>query len=155
MEVHPSMNAQQMVEQFLRHRKVTEQFCAVMPEDQYDLKAWDGAMSFGAMATHLALSADFYLGWCEGIAPSRPDPATLPKSPAEIRAFLAKKTLEQAERIGRLGDDLDRPVKVRDKEVPLGIYLGQMREHEAHHKGQMMQLVRMAGVKDELFYAVR
>ena len=42
---------------------------------------------------------------------------------------------------------------VRDKQVPLGILLGQMREHEAHHKGQMMAMVRMAGVKDELFYA--
>ncbi len=142
-----------MMEQFLRHRKVTEQLCAVMPDDKFDMRAWEGALSFGALATHLANSGEFYLTWCEGNKPTRPDPATQPQTPAEIRAYLAARTESQAARILALGDDLDRPVPVRDKQVPLGILLGQMREHEAHHKGQMMAMVRMAGVKDELFYA--
>lgn len=149
------MTAAQMVEQFLRHRKITEQFCAVMPDDKFDFQPFEGGLSFGAMATHLATAGDFYLSFAEGIAHNRPDPASLPKSPSEIRAYLTAKTAEQAERIGKLGDDLDRSVTFRNKEVPVGILLGQMREHEAHHKGQMMTMIRMVGIKDELFYAVR
>ena len=149
------MTGQEMAEQFLRHRKVTEQLCAVMPEDKFGFKAWDGALSFAALANHLATAGDFYLSLAEGAAYNRPDPATLPKTPADIRAFLAKKTQEQADRMVKLGDDLDRPVTVRGKELPLGIFLGQMREHEAHHKGQMMMMARMCGVKDELSYVQR
>lgn len=149
------MTAQQMVEQFLRHRKATERLCALMPEDQYDFKAWEGAMSFGAMATHIATSGDFYLAVCEGIKPTRPDPATLPGTPAEVKAFLARKTAEQAERIGKLGDDLDRVVSFRDTALPLGLMLGQMREHEAHHKGQLLLMLRMVGVREELSYTAK
>jgi uncharacterized damage-inducible protein DinB len=29
-----------------------------------------------------------------------------------------------------------------------------MREHEAHHKGQMMQMLRMCGVSEKRFYVV-
>lgn len=149
------MNAEQMATQFLRHRKITEQLCNLMPDDQFGLKAFDGALSFSEMATHVANAGNYYLTLAEGGTPGRPDPATQPKTPAEVRAYVAAKTTEQAGRIAALGDDLDRPVTVRDKQLPLGIWLGQMREHEAHHKGQMMHLVRMAGIRDELFYAVR
>jgi len=147
------MTAAQMAEQFLRHRRITVQFTEVMPEEHFDMKPWDGALSFGASALHLASAGDFYLSNADGGSPARPDP--MPATPAEIRAYLVKKTAEQAERIGNLGDDLTRLVTVRTNEVPLWILLGQMREHEAHHKGQMMQMLRMAGNRDKLFYAVR
>lgn len=147
------MTAAQMTELFLRHRKITVQFADLMPDEHFEMKPWDDALSFGATALHLAGSGDFYLAVADGESKTRPDP--MPATPAEIRAYLATKTAEQAERIGNLGGDLDRLVSIRTNEVPLWVLLGQMREHEAHHKGQMMQMLRMAGNRDKLFYAVR
>jgi len=147
------MTATQLAEQFLRHRKITVQFSEAMTDDQFDMKPWDGALSFGATALHLATAGDFYLGMADGKSTARPDP--MPSTPAAIRAYLTTKTAEQTERIENLGDDLNRAVTFRDKEIPLWVLLGQMREHEAHHKGQMMQMLRMVGNRDKLFYAVR
>lgn len=147
------MTADQMVEQFLRHRKITLQFTELMPDAQFHFKPWDESLSFGQQAVHCGTAGDFYLSFADGTPVNRPDP--LPESPADVRAFLAQKTEEQAARIGKLGDDLTRTVTFRNKEVPLWVLLGQMREHEAHHKGQMMQILRMVGIRDQLFYAVR
>jgi uncharacterized damage-inducible protein DinB len=149
------VTADDLVQAFLRHRRVTQQLCERMPDDRFDFAPWDGGMTFGDLAVHLANSADFYLAMAEGRPVERPDPSTQPRSPAEIRAYLANKTEEQAARIGRLTGDLDRKVSARGREVPLSLLLGQQREHEAHHKGQMMTMLRMAGNRDELFYAVR
>jgi uncharacterized damage-inducible protein DinB len=149
------VSADDLVQAFLRHRRVTQQLCELMPDDRFGFTPWEGAMSFGALAVHLANSGDFYLAMAEGEPITRPDPATQPKTPAEIRAYLARKTDEQAARIGHLKGDLDRPVSARGKDIPLSLLLGQQREHEAHHKGQMMTMVRMCGNRDELFYALR
>jgi uncharacterized damage-inducible protein DinB len=150
-----AVTADDQVQAFLRHRKVTQQLCDVMPDAHFGFKPWDGAMSFGDLALHLANSADFYLAMAEGKEVVRPDAASQPKTPADIRAYLAKKTDEQAARIGHLTGDLDRKVTARGREVPLSLLLGQQREHEAHHKGQMMMMARICGVRDELFYTVR
>ncbi|HVB09440.1 MAG TPA: DinB family protein [Bacillota bacterium] len=149
------VSADDLTQAFLRHRKVTQQLCDLMPDAQFGFKPWDGAMSFGALAVHLANSADFYMAMAEGKEVTRPDPASQPQTPADIRTYLAKKTDEQAARIGHLGGDLDRKVTARGHEVPLSLLLGQQREHEAHHKGQMLTMLRMRGNRDELFYAVR
>jgi uncharacterized damage-inducible protein DinB len=149
------ITADDLAQAFLRHRKVTQQLCELMPDDRFEFAPWEGAMSFGALALHLANSADFYLAMAEGKEIQRPDPATQPKTPADIRGYLARKTDEQLARIGRLTGDLDRKVSARGREVPLSLLLGQQREHEAHHKGQMMTMLRMCGNRDELFYAVR
>lgn len=147
------MTAAQMVELFLRHRKITVQFTELMPDEQFHYKPWDGSLSFGQQAVHLATAGDFYLSFADGTPVTRPDP--LPQAPGDVRAFLAQKTEEQVARINGLGDDLTRTVSFRNKDVELWMLLGQMREHEAHHKGQMMQMLRMIGNRDQLFYAVR
>lgn len=146
-----AITAADVQQAFLRHRKVTQKLCELMPDDKFDFAPWDGALTFGQLAVHVAASGDFYTAMAEGKAFERPDPASLPASPADIRAYLAARTEDQAARIGRLGD-LQRTVSFRDREVPVGILLGWQREHEAHHKGQMMTMARMCGVRDEMRY---
>jgi len=43
-------------------------------------------------------------------------------------------------------------VSFRGKEVTVAFLMAALREHEAHHKGQMMMMARMCGVTDKLFY---
>jgi len=147
------MNATDMVNQFLRHRKAVLQFCDVMPDEHFEFAPWAGALSFAALALHIAGAGDYYLASAQGVPFQAPDAATLPTSPAAIRSYLQQKTEEQAARLGDI-HDLTNRVTVRGNEIEVGILLGQMREHEAHHKGQMMTMLRMCGVTDKLFYAV-
>lgn len=144
------MNAAQMGEEFLRHRKATEQFCAVMPDAHYDFKPWDGSLSFGALVMHLAGAANWFLNFVDGQPSSRPDPA--PRTPAEIRAYLAQNTQSAVARMEAL-TDLEQTVDFRGQHVEIWVLLSRLREHEAHHKGQMMQMLRICGVTDNLFYS--
>jgi uncharacterized damage-inducible protein DinB len=141
------------VDQFLRHRKATQQFAALMPEEQYEFKPYEGALSFGQLVAHIAGSGDFLLSFADGIPFVKPETAS--PTPAEIKAYLAQKTEEQTARIEKLSADPERVVDFRGTPMTVGALLANMREHEAHHKGQLMTYLRCCGVTEKLFYVAR
>ena len=57
-----------VTERFLAHRQVTEQLCRLMPVDRFEFRPYEGAMSFGELATHLAIAADWFLAFADGTA---------------------------------------------------------------------------------------
>lgn len=138
------------VDQFLRHRKATIQFANLMPAEQWDFKPYEGALSFGQLVSHLAGAGDFFLSHTDGVQLDR---STVPTDRAGILDFLAQKTEEQASRIEKASAEPEREIQFRGS-VPMAVnaLLANMREHEAHHKGQLMTYLRMAGVTDKLFY---
>lgn len=135
---------------FMRHRKATIQFAELMPEAQYDFRPFEGALSFGQLVAHIAASTDFLLSFADGKEPAKPDPNW---TPAEIKAFLTQKTEEQCERIRNL--DVAKVVDFRGTPVMVGVLEGYMREHEAHHKGQLMTYMRICGITDKLRYVAQ
>jgi len=146
------MSVNQMVEEFLRHRRATEQFCALMPDPHFDYAFREGSLTFGAQAMHLAGAADWFLSFVDGVQPARPDP--VPQTPAAIRDHLARNTRTVVARMEAI-DDLERVVSFWNQgPAPVWAVLGRLREHEAHHKGQMMQMLRNCGVTEKLFYIV-
>jgi uncharacterized damage-inducible protein DinB len=139
------------VDQFLRHRKATIQFANLMPAEQWDFKPYEGALSFGQLVAHIAGAGDFFLGLADGIAFDR---STVPQDRQGILAFLAQKTEEQVTRIEKAATEPERTVDFRGTPMTINALLANLREHEAHHKGQLMTYLRMAGVSDKLFYVV-
>lgn len=134
---------------FMRHRKATIQFAELMPEEKYDFRPFEGALSFGQLVAHIAGSTDFLLSFTDGKELVKPDPNM---TPAEIKAYLDQKTEEQAERISNL--DVAKVVDFRGTPTMVGVMESYIREHEAHHKGQMMTYLRMCGITDKLRYVV-
>jgi uncharacterized damage-inducible protein DinB len=142
-----------MVAEFLRHRDIVQQFCEVMPDEHFGFTPWEGGFTFAGHARHIVHGGDYYLCKAEQVEFNSPTPETQPKSLYEIRTYLKQKTQEQTERILRL-TDLERVVSIHGDERPVALVLGRMREHEAHHKGQMMLILRMCGVRDKLHYTI-
>lgn len=137
------------VDQFLRHRRATIQFANVMPAEQWDFKPYEGALSFGQLVAHLAGAGDFFLSFTDGVQLDR---STVPTDRAGILDFLAQKTEEQVTRIEKAAADTERTIDFRGTPMTVGALLANLREHEAHHKGQLMTYLRMAGVTEKLFY---
>lgn len=137
------------VDQFLRHRRATIQFANLMPAEQWDFKPYEGALSFGQLVSHLAGAGDFFLSFTDGVQLDR---STVPTDRAGILDFLAQKTEEQITRIEKASAETERTVDFRGTPMTVNALLANMREHEAHHKGQLMTCLRMAGVTDKLFY---
>lgn len=144
-----------LVDAFLRHRRVTEQFVNLMPEEHFGFAAFEGGLTFGQLAVHLMNSGDNLLTSATGGTFTPPDKESLPKEPADIKRYVTERTNAQIALIEGLGDDTERKVTFRGNEMTAGDLLARQREHEAHHKGQMMMMLRMCGMKDQLFYTLR
>ncbi|HLO02315.1 MAG TPA: DinB family protein [Symbiobacteriaceae bacterium] len=139
------------VDQFLRHRKATLQFANVMPAEQWNFKPYEGALSFGQLVAHIVGAAEWFLGHFDGVAFDR---ATVPQDREGILAFIEQKTAEQVARIEKAAAEPERLVDFRGNPMTVNAMMANLREHEVHHKGQLMTYLRMAGVTDKLFYTV-
>lgn len=139
------------VDQFLRHRKATLQFANLMPAEQWNFKPYEGALSFGQLVAHLAGAAEWFLGHFDGVAFDR---SNVPADRAGILAFIEQKTAEQVARIEQASAEPERLVDFRGNPMTVNAMMANLREHEAHHKGQLMTYLRMAGVTEKLFYTV-
>ncbi|MBX5465758.1 MAG: DinB family protein [Clostridia bacterium] len=144
------MTPDEMVEGFLRHRRATQAIARLMPDERFDDHPWEGGRSFGELLLHIVDSADAMLGGAAG-QPVEP-PAERPSTPAAIRAYLEARTPAQETLVRALAADPRGEVRWRDAALPAEVLLARAREHEAHHKGQLMLLARMAGVREAMFY---
>ena len=149
------MDAETLVGMWLRHRQVTQQLARVMPAEHFGFKAWEGGQSYGDLLVHIVNAAGRQLDTAEGKEPGSTSQGELPATPEAIRAWVDEQTARQTERLRTVADDPNRTVSSRGAPLPLQVFLAQMREHEAHHKGQLMMMARMCGVRDELFYVAR
>lgn len=137
------------VDQFLKHRNATIQFATLMDAEQWNFKPYEGALAFGQLVAHVAAATNFFLSFADGAAYDR---AGVPTEREGILAYLEAQTASQVERIEQAATEPQREVNFRESPMTVEALLANMREHEAHHKGQLMTYLRMAGVKEKLFY---
>lgn len=139
------------VDQFLRHRKATLQFANLMPAEQWNFKPYEGALSFGQLVTHIVGAAEWFLGHFDGASFDR---NSVPQDREGALAFIEERTAAQVARIEKASAEPERLVDFRGNPMSVNAMMANLREHEAHHKGQLMTYLRMAGVTDKLFYTV-
>jgi uncharacterized damage-inducible protein DinB len=160
--------AKEMAESFRTVRKNTIHVAEDIPEEQYGFRAAEGTMSVAEMLAHLASSThwaeqlhfvdrktdvsyeDFgrYMAAGQALADSL-------KTKAEIVAALDTRGRDFASRLSGLSDaelaehvTFPPPVQPPSKsrfEMLLGV-----KEHEMHHRGQLMLIERMLGIVPHL-----
>lgn len=159
--------AREIAESFRTVRKNTIQIAEEIPAEQYGFKAADGVKSVGELLAHIALSS----GWqveVHGQRVSSIDFAFFtgraPRIAAEEKALQTKDQIldalrtrgeEFASAVERLTPDVlaevvsfASPMQPSQKtrfEMLLGV-----KEHEMHHRGQLMLIERMLGIVPHL-----
>jgi uncharacterized damage-inducible protein DinB len=130
-----------------RIHKQTARIMALAPDDKYDWKPAETAMTLGELMNHLWLSE---LGLAEGALAgerSAERPAPLRHS-AELVAAFDKSHAELAERVAALTpEQLAETVTPFGPEYPMQrrVILTMLNEHEIHHRGQLYVYLRMVG----------
>lgn len=158
----------EMAESFRTVRKNTIQVAQDIPDDKYGFRAADGVMTVAEMLAHLASSthwayqlhfveqstavsmADFSRYMVEGKALT----ASL-KTKAEIIAALESHGREFAARIeamteAQLAEQVAFPPPVQPANRSRFEMLLSVKEHEMHHRGQLMLIERMLGIVPHL-----
>lgn len=133
------------------HRAALMDLYAELPDDQAQFAAWEGGMSFVALADHLSGSSERMLAMVQGEAPG-----ALPAPSADLpaaRARLQHTTEAAMSAIAALSnEDLSRRITAfGGREMPISTLVDMLITHEAHHKGQVWLMARMIGIKPPMF----
>ena len=160
-------NSKDMADSFRTVRKNTLTIANDIPENKYDFRAAPDCRSIAQTLTHLALSPDWQLhvhtnkfddmtkvNFMELVQKFSAEEAT-PRTKAEIIVLLTDKGEEFAAYLETLPESFlaeqvamppgaDKPTKSRFE------MLLSPKEHEMHHRGQLMVLQRMIGITPHL-----
>lgn len=152
---------------FRQVRGNTTQIAAEIPEDKYDFKAAPDTRSVAQTLVHIAFIPTFQLhvarnritdlqtvNFMELFAPIAAE-ETKPRTKAEIIALLGSKGEEFASYLesvneGTLADQITMPPGAQPPTKSRFEMLLSAKEHEMHHRAQLMVLQRMLGLTPHL-----
>jgi uncharacterized damage-inducible protein DinB len=158
----------EMAESFRTVRKNTIQVAQDIPDDKYGFRAADGVMTIGEMLAHLAASTH----WAEQLhfveqkkdvgmedfgrymAESKALTDSL-KTKAEIIAALESRGRDFAARLeamteAQLAERVAFPTPIQPPSRSRFEMLLSVKEHEMHHRGQLMLVERILGIVPHL-----
>jgi uncharacterized damage-inducible protein DinB len=159
--------AKELAEAFRTVRKNTVQIAEDIPEDKYGFKAAPEVRSIEKLLTHIALASTFQYqvqsekrSTMEGFN----FPALMqqvmaeeakPRTKAEVIAFLKERGEQFASFLGGMSDEfLGQSITMPPGGTPPSRtrfdMLMSVKEHEMHHRGQLMLIERMIGVVPHL-----
>ena len=155
--------AKNLAESFRTVRKNTLTIANEIPEEQYGFRAADKVMSVGELLAHLAVSPMWQIEvhgkrmarievpfFAEHMQQAKAEEQALASKAEIIRALT-----DNGEEFARFLEGLDEATLAQHVDLPMGgksrfeMLLGP-KEHEMHHRGQLMLIQRMLGQVPEL-----
>jgi uncharacterized damage-inducible protein DinB len=165
--------AKDMAASFRTVRKNTLQIAEEIPEDKYGFRPAEGTKTVGELLAHIALSGKFQerinlvekRTTLEGfdfpkLMGELMAEQAKPRTKAEIIALLTSQGEKFAKALEALADDfLGQRVSMPPGAEP-GVrtrfdMLASVKEHEMHHRGQLMLIERMLGITPHLTRAMQ
>lgn len=132
-----------------RAAEYTHAVAEQMPEDQYNFRPSEGAMSFGEQLLHIVDNISFLAGRISGdtkIFYDKNERKNLSK--AQIMDILDKANSHVKELItGISSQELQAVTTFRELEMTNENLFYLLRDHQVHHRGQCIVYLRMAGVE--------
>ena len=160
--------AKDLAASFRTVRKNTLTIAEEIPEDKYSYRPAEGTRTVGELLTHIALGGKFqetvvlnekrtsmegfdFMKLMAGVAAE----AAKPRTKAQIIALLKEEGEKYAKAVESLSDDF---IGVAVTMPPGGTppsrtrfdMLASVKEHEMHHRGQLMLIERMLGITPHL-----
>ena len=134
-----------------------------IPEDKYSYKAAPDVMSVGELLAHIAVSPMWHIEVHGNRMPKVDHPFfadRMQKAGMEEKALRSKSDIikaltENGEKLAAFLDSLDEATLAEQVQLPMGdksrfeMILG-AKEHEMHHRGQLMLIQRLLGQVPEL-----
>ncbi|WP_124726671.1 DinB family protein [Staphylospora marina] len=146
------MAISELREGWWRHRKVLLDLLERFEEDHLSFKPWEGAMTLGELALHVAQSAEMFVHLVEGTS-YEPSGQIEPASAGELQSLVRQATERTEAVFARIPDDrLNLAIDWGPYTATGKTWLEIMRDHEIHHKGQLFVYARMLGISELPFF---
>ena len=155
--------ARNLADSFRTVRKNTLVIANEIPEEKYAFRAAEGTMSIGELLAHLAISPMWQIDVHGRRLPKievayfgeQMKQAKAAEQALRSKADIVRALTDKGEEFGRFLEGLDEATLAQTVDLPMGgksrfeMLLGP-KEHEMHHRGQLMMLQRMLGQVPEL-----
>lgn len=140
---------------WMSHRRVLIELLDSVGNEQLNFRPWEGGMSFAELTTHVIGSTSMFVRIVGGGTPEKAAPAAY-ETIEQLRDF-AKSQTEQtkAELESITEEQLQRIVEFATMKMTGQAMLEMAKEHEIHHKGQLLTYARIAGVEKLPFFVSR
>lgn len=138
----------EFVQRWKKHRLVVHELLDLVDDENKDFKPWDGAMSMGELALHMATSMDMFVKLVKTGEFAPPNEETF-NSMDDVRD-LVKKYTDFNERDLKMitKSQMNEEVEFNGQGAPGSFWLSLAIDHEVHHKGQLFTYVRMTGAEN-------
>ncbi|MGY0693892.1 DinB family protein [Virgibacillus sp. FSP13] len=142
-----------VVEGWLRHRLVVHDLLDLVDDEHIDFKPWDGALSLGDLAIHIATSMDMFAKMVVNGKFEPPKAEVDYKTMDDVREIVKKYTeiskwdLKSLDKV-----KVNAEIEFNNDKAPGSFWLSNAIDHEIHHKGQLFTYVRMTGAKEVPFF---
>ncbi|HWO76581.1 MAG TPA: DinB family protein [Bacillus sp. (in: firmicutes)] len=139
---------------WLTHRRVLEELLKTVKDTDVNFKPWDGAMTLGQLALHIAGWADTFITLTKTGEFSKPENMNY-TTMTEVREAVHELTEKTVTTYSSLiPEDLEavRTFPISNFQLPGKVYLKIIYDHEVHHKGQLYIYARMTGVEKVPFF---
>lgn len=143
-----------MMNEWLQHRNVLEELLETIDDEHMDFRPWDGAMTLGELALHVAGWNEVFVSMVkteEFAPPDIPECKTMGEIRQAVKDF-TEKTKAAYESLNDEDLEAQNHSSIPKLKGPKKNYLTAMYDHEVHHKGQLFVYARLVGVKEVPFF---
>ena len=148
------MVIEQSRKNWLKHRRILEELLKTIKEEDAAFKPWDGAMSLGELALHIAGWGNTFITLVKTGEFSKPEPIhfqTMTQVREAVRQ-LTEKTLATYSSLTLEELEAVQTFPLSNFQLSGKEYLKIIHDHEVHHKGQLYIYARMTGVEKVPFF---
>lgn len=135
----------QYITRFLMHRGALIDLLESVPAGKADFAPWDGAMSFQKLADHMSGSGSYFAALIHSQAPARGEPSADYAAAIERLKASTQSTVDMLKSL--TPEQLAASITAMGgRTLPAANLVDYMIEHDAHHKGQVFTMMRIAGL---------
>lgn len=144
----PASHLDPFIANWSRVHKQTTRLMKSAPNDKYDWKPEDTAMTLGGLMNHLYLSELFFV---ESTVTGGFDKENRPQPVNDTEALIAAFDQSHSEGVAKIAsltpEQLNETITPfgPEKTMPRSFLMQVMLEHEIHHRGQLYTYLRMLG----------
>lgn len=136
-----------------QHREVLHKLVELDQEGLVQYKPWDGGMSYGELALHIAGSMEMFANTVTRGEFTPPQTKNEWTTMEDVRNLVHRYTESSTALLNALTEEqLQKEIALFGRTVPGFGILSMALDHEIHHKGQLFTYARVAGVSELPFF---
>lgn len=141
---------------WLSHRKSLELLVDKLSDEHLSYTPWEGAMSLSELVVHTVGATNMFVTIVkEGEQKPAGEPQEI-RTAEELRKLVRDLTANTQATLETITDaELSRTVQFASMSMTGQAMLDMAKEHEIHHKGQLLTYARMCGIEDLPFFIIR